>query len=287
MNFVYGIICHQLTNPLIFLVNELIESPNSIIIIHVDKKTDIHTIKSQIMEHAQIHFIEDRVDVQWGGYSQIDATLKLINYSQEFDYKYFSLLSGDDILLKDINTIENFLLESGKEFLGHDKCIDPIPRIKYLYPDFFYDRNKSFIKKIACKIVGKLHKLGFFNQNLDQLPTLYKGTSWFTLSQEAVQYILEYIEKKPNYDLAFRRSYCADEVYFHTIIYNSPFKDKLNLNYENTPPEMALRYIDWKTGPDYPRTLDHTDFEKMQKSNSLFARKLKSDIDFELLNKIF
>ncbi len=38
MNFVYGIICHQLTNPLMFLVNELIKSPHSIIIIHVDKK---------------------------------------------------------------------------------------------------------------------------------------------------------------------------------------------------------------------------------------------------------
>ena len=287
MNFVYGIICHQLTNPLIFLVNELIKSPHSIIIIHVDKKTDIHTIKSQILEHAQIHFIEDRVDVQWGGYSQIDATLKLLNYAQEFDYKYFSLLSGDDIPLKDVNTIEKFLLESGKEFLGHDKYVDPIPRVKYIYPDFFYERNKSFIKKIACKIVSNLHKLGFLKQNLDQLPILYKGTSWFTLSKEAIQYILRYIEKNPNYDVAFQKSYCGDEVYFHTIIYNSPFKENLNLDYGLTPPEMALRYIDWKTGPDYPRILDDMDFDRMQKSNTLFARKMKKNISFELLKKNF
>ena len=87
--------------------------------------------------------------------------------------------------------------------------------------------------------------------------------------------------------MAFQKSYCGDEVYFHTIIYNSPFKENLNLDYGLTPPEMALRYIDWKTGPDYPRILDDMDFDRMQKSNTLFARKVKKNISFELLKKNF
>ncbi len=45
MNFIYGIMCHQLTNPLVYLVNELIKSPNSKILIHVDKKSDLDHIK--------------------------------------------------------------------------------------------------------------------------------------------------------------------------------------------------------------------------------------------------
>jgi len=287
MNFVYGIICHRLTNPLIFLVEELIKSPNSIVVIHVDKKADIENIKINLPNSQQIHFLEDRVDVQWGGYSQIDATLKLLHYSKKFDYKYFSLLSGDDIPLMKVSDIEKYLIVQNKEFLGHDKIIDPIPRVKFIYPKFFFGKNKSIILKIKCRVFNLAQKIGFFNQNLDHLPKLYKGTSWFTLTKQAINYILDYITVNKFYDLAFKSSYCGDEVYFHTIIYNSPFKDKLNLNYESTPPEMALRYIDWKTGPDYPRTLDHTDLKKMMKSNLLFARKVKSDIDFKLLNQIF
>lgn len=41
MNFIYGVICHQLTHSLVFLVNELLKSPHSIILIHVDQKADL------------------------------------------------------------------------------------------------------------------------------------------------------------------------------------------------------------------------------------------------------
>lgn len=67
MNFIYGIMCHQLTNPLVYLVNELIKSPNSKILIHVDRKSDLDHIKKSLPSSSKIEFLTERVDVHWGG----------------------------------------------------------------------------------------------------------------------------------------------------------------------------------------------------------------------------
>ncbi|MFV5590727.1 beta-1,6-N-acetylglucosaminyltransferase [Acinetobacter variabilis] len=112
MNFIYGIMCHQLTNPLVYLVNELIKSPNSKILIHIGRKSDLDHIKKSLPSSSQIEFLTERVDVHWDGYTQIEATLKLLNYANQFDYSYFSLLSGDDIPLMPIENIDKYLLNS-------------------------------------------------------------------------------------------------------------------------------------------------------------------------------
>ena len=145
MNFIYGIMYHQLTNPLVYLVNELIKSPNSKILIHVDKKSDLDHIKKSLPSSSQIEFLKERVDVHWGGYTQIEATLKLLNYASQFEYQYFYFLSSDDIPLMPTESIEKYLLSSDQEYIGYELQADPRNRIKYLYPDFF------FIKEI-CKV---------------------------------------------------------------------------------------------------------------------------------------
>ena len=288
MNFIYGIICHQFTHPLIFLVSELIKSPHSIILIHVDQKSEIKHIRTSLPNSSQIYFLTERVDVQWGAYTQIEATLKLLNYANQFDYKYFSLLSGDDIPLMPIEHIEKYLLTSDQEYIGYEPLADPAHRVKYLYPAFFFIKEKSIVAKMKCKILTFLHKFGLFTQNIDQLPELYKGSQWFILSHQAVQYILDFIENNKNYDLAFRKSLCADEVYFHTILYNSYLNERIyHPEDEQEVAEGGLRYIDWMSGPDYPKILDESDFDKMKQSGMLFARKVKSNIALDLLEKHF
>lgn len=289
MKFIYGIICHRVTTSLQVLVDELSKSPNSIILIHVDKKSDINQFKREI-NNKNIIYISDRVDVKWGNFTQIEATLNLLNEARKYNFKYFSLLSGDDICVKPISQIEEFLSKSNQEYIGHDKFTDPIPRLKYTYSfDFLFKKasSKSLTENVLSKLIYQSFKIGLFKNNFYQdLPKLYKGTNWFTLTYESISYIYNYLDKNQNYIDAFKNSFCGDEVFFHTIIYNSPFKEKINLNYDLSPPMMALRYIDWKTGPDYPRTLDTSDFDKISLSNALFARKMSPDLTVKELNEI-
>ena len=51
--------------------------------------------------------------------------------------------------------------------------------------------------------------------------------------------------------------------------------------------ESFIRYIEWNSGPDFPKTLDENDFNKMKSSDMFFARKLEKDISLEKLKKFF
>ena len=289
MKFIYGIICHRVTTALQVLIDEISKSPNSIILIHVDKKSDINQFKKEL-NNKSIIYISDRVDVRWGSFTQIEATLNLLNEAKKYDFKYFSLLSGDDICVKPISQIEGFLSKSNQEYIDNEKFVDLTPRLKNIYSfNFLFKKglSKSFTEKVLSKLISVLFKIGLFkNEFYPQLPTLYKGTQWFTLTYDAILYIFDYLSKNQNYIPAFEKSFCGDEVFFHTIIYNSPFKEKINLNYDLSPQAlMALRYIDWKTGPDYPRTLDKSDFKRISSSNALFARKMSPDLTLKELNE--
>ena len=90
MNFIYGVICHQLTHSLVFLVNELLKSPHSIILIHVDQKADLASFHTQFGQHDQVYFLADRTDVRWGSYSQIEVMLKLLQEAQNMITAIFS-----------------------------------------------------------------------------------------------------------------------------------------------------------------------------------------------------
>ncbi|HGV3901192.1 TPA: beta-1,6-N-acetylglucosaminyltransferase, partial [Klebsiella pneumoniae] len=75
----------------------------------------------------------------------------------------------------------------------------------------------------------------------------------------------------------------ADEVIFHTAIKHLGREDIFHdENYIND----ALRYIDWVSGPEYPKILNEEDVDKIKKSNCIFARKFPHDIASELFYKI-
>ncbi|MEG1087361.1 MAG: hypothetical protein RSD79_04765, partial [Cetobacterium sp.] len=77
-------------------------------------------------------------------------------------------------------------------------------------------------------------------------------------------------------------------LFFQTILMDSKFKDKIwKLESEFDNNLMALRYIDWKKGPDFPRTLDESDYDDILKTETLFARKFNEKIDIEKYRKIF
>ena len=59
---------------------------------------------------------------------------------------------------------------------------------------------------------------------------------------------------------------------------NSPFKEKV-INDD-------IRYIDWTTGPEYPRTLTLDDFTKVRESNALFARKFSLTKDYAIIQRL-
>ncbi len=48
-----------------------------------------------------------------------------------------------------------------------------------------------------------------------------------------------------------------------------------------------MRYVDWDSGPEYPRTLRINDYEKVMETKNLFARKFDETVDMEIIDKIY
>lgn len=282
--FIYGLICHKLTNSLIFTVSKLCESQFNLVIIHIDSKTskkEYLEIFEKLSVYSNVKFIEfNRIDVKWGGVSQIFAMLELMKEALKYDFKYFSFISGDDIPLMSNKQLEKTLLESHNnhiQYIGICEKHDAKDRVQYKYPDYFFTKNRSLFTKLKIIIFLKIFKK--YNKIKYSFPRLYKGNTWFTVTDQVVQYVIDYVNENPDYIEAFRYSLCADEVFFHTIIFNSIYRSSVyNLGKGLNDCEMSLRYIDWETGPEFPKLLDNSDFNKLMNSNALFARKINPSL---------
>lgn len=287
MNFIYGILCHKVTNPLIYSVKKISSLSNTIVLIHVDRKSDIELFYHEFLNLKNVHIIKERCEVSWGGFSQIQSTLNLLKQAQDYEYKYFSLLSGDDIPLQSIEKFQEFLKKNPYEYIDLEASPDHnlINRIQYKYSPSFFQKNRTQTQKINCKINRLLFKLGLKKQDISSIPPLYKGSQWFTLSHEAITYIIDYILYNPEYVNVFKNSLCGDELFFHTILFNSSFRESIKTT--GIQSQSYLRFIDWESGPDYPKTLIEIDFPRLQKSLLFFARKIDTNISLEVLEAYF
>lgn len=281
MKKIFAITCHKLTQPLIHTVTYFSSFEENIVLIHVDKKSNIEDFL--FLKAKNVHFIENRISILWGNVSQIISTIELMKYSLKYEYEYFFLLSGDDIPLRSNKDLNNFLYKNIKyDFIhyqdGKTPYINPEDRVKYNYPSFFFLKKKTFYIRLKKFFVytfkDVFYKNKLFNDYKINIPKLYKGTNWFGLKKSTIVYISEYISNNPWFLDLFEKSVCGDEIFFHSII---KANDKIiifdNPNYGH----KALRYIDGVSGPEYPKILNEEDSSNMKKSNYFFARKVHED----------
>lgn len=225
--------------------------------------------------------ILNNVKVIWGDYSQIKTELLLfktaLNYPINFDY--FHLLSGVDLPIKPVDEIHAFFEKNkGFEFLEADNRekdkaqIDRKTNYYRILSCFGRPRHKvcrGILKKCNILILGVQKNILGVNRGRKNPFPFYRGTNWCDLSREAVSFLVAkecYIRRR------FRFTICADEIYKHSLLMNSPFRDKVYVAENNQ--RRCLRLIDWKRGAPYTWTID--DVEEIMCSRNLFARKFSS-----------
>ncbi|AJA46771.1 glycosyl transferase family protein [Clostridium pasteurianum DSM 525 = ATCC 6013] len=278
----YAIQCHKNPEQLNNLVDKISDKDVDIFI-HVDKKSSIINF---IEKKDNIYFTDKRFKVKWGHSSQFFATvelLKKIHKTGSYDYIHF--ISGQDYPIKCRDEIKSFFKENyGKQFiqyrpLPNDWPYNGMSRVLVHYPHFLF--ANEFTRKIMYKYEKLVMKITAFQRNIESLPQLYGGSCWFSITGDCMKYILEFLHKNPDYIKFFQNTHCGDEIFFQTILVNSKYRQHLfNDN---------MRYIDWSNGGASPKVLLEEDFQKLQNSHKLYARKLDYNMDsnlFEKLNEI-
>lgn len=270
---------------------KLLDYKNIDIFIHVDKKVkkfNYDLIKNNCQK-SNIYFTK-QMDVRWSTYSQIKCELLLLNEAmQKGKYQYYHLLSGVDMPIKKVDYIYHFFQKHyPKEFIAYEN-FDNInqsyqERIKYyhIFNDNLRSENKV-IRKISDKLYYntlKIERMLKINRLKNTELAIRKGANWFSITDKCAEYIVantKLIKKM------FSHSYCADELFIQTLIYNSSFRENIYRKFRDEH-QNIYRLIDWHRGSPY--TFRACDYQLIKKSSSFFARKFSTSLDNKIIKKI-
>jgi hypothetical protein len=250
------IIAHHQPNHLARLVRAL-DGCGSRIFVHVDAKVPLGPFQVAVPQQAKLAFVEDRLAVGWGELSVVEATLKLIDLAiaSGAEFRYFTLLSGSDYPIRPIGEIISRLRASNDEYLRVDRCLTDDPGGSHHH------------------VLGTLPGRRYFG-NL----TPFHGSMHWALTNKCVRYVRQFMADYPGF-LEFHRNVVApDEVFFHTIVKQSPFAAAIVQDFSNgihpNRTQHGLHFIDWRSPwPQADLTLDENNLDDLLASDCLFARK--------------
>ncbi len=284
MRFAYLIMADQRFDVLKELLKDLDDERNDIFL-HIDKKTkdyDVDELKGCIRK-GRLQFVRPMA-VYWGHSSQIQCVLNLLKAATKAAFHdYYHLLVGVEFPIKSQTEIYDFFARNyGKEFIGYD-IVDTryIDRIKYFYFWGKYARsNKKYEQKLydkCLKFVEWQKKNGINRVKKDG--TVYKkGYANWSITDDLARFFVKnesFIRKKMKY------TFCADEIFFHTLAYNSGFREKI-YDFDDEY-NSCMRITTWQNTNN---RLCLKDVDRLMKSGKLFARKIDGEDAIDLIYKI-
>jgi hypothetical protein len=271
----YLILAHRNLHQVTRLVERLV-SERATFFIHIDKKTDIASYEPKWRSLPRVQMAERRHICPWGEFGLVEATLGLMAAAlRHRSIQRLTLLSGQDYPIKPRRQIEDFSLGSHatQSFVEHFR----LPR-----SDWAGDGGMGRIQNWHVPIGGRVRSLGNFRLGLRRsLPyglSPYQGGQCWSLSRECADFVLEYVADHPRLVRFYRRSLCADESFFQTVLMNSP----LSARVENSD----LRFERWEADSSHPEVLTMADLPAIAASPALFAKKFDTDVDSAVLDRI-
>lgn len=197
--------------------------------IHVDQKADIGKFSG--IGGAGVFLSEERIPVYWCQISQVEATLLLMRQAlaRPENYDYFVFLQGSDYPIRSGAYIQRFFEENrGHEFISTTKIPAsgyPLSKINNLW----YPSDKP-VRRFAAKTLAKLGLAQRdYRKYLGGLEA-YAGHACWALSRDACQYIVRFAESNPHVEKYFQDACTPDEMYFQTVLGNSPFRSRTRRN---------------------------------------------------------
>lgn len=280
----YMIMAHHRFDILEEILKDIDDERNDIFL-HVDSKAaDFETGRYKKLIKRAHFVIVDRMDVHWGGFSQIQCVLMLLKIAVSFGYhSYYHFMVGVEFPLKTQNYIHKFFdTHSGYEFIGFDNYDNNyIERVKYYHIFNEYARNNTFFQKILNKIrifIVIVQKCIHFDLTKKYKISFKKGNANWSITHELALYI---ISKEEEIKKIYKHSFCGDEVFIHTLVYNSKFWNNV---YDKKDEYLSsMRIVNWEN-KNNRFCLD--DLNILLDSGRLFARKIDGKDAIELIKKI-
>lgn len=259
------------------LLNRLVRTfdhPDFAVYVNLDSKSEIDPAAID----ARARLVSRRRDIRWGGFDLVASTLdSLAEIESAGDYGYLIYVSGQDYPVWGAERIRRFLAEAnGRQFVHHAPLApggwpEAAERVEYAHYT-----GTSPVRRLASKALRGVNRALGLKRAMPAGLSAYGGSNWMTLSREAVAAILAYVAANPGYVEFMQTVSIPDELFFHTILMNSPLRE--------TVVNDNLRYIDWSERLPNPKVLTRADHAAIAASGKMFCRKVDSRSSLELLD---
>ena len=286
MKKAYVILVHKNPDQVYRLIQTL-DDGMSFFFVHIDIRSDFNQFRSLLSFGKKIEFVT-RVKTEWASFGLIEAILnglKAVKRSKEL-IEHIILLSGQDYPIKNNNYINEFIYQNQhKIYLEYFS----LPNSAKWKPNGgLYRVNKYFLglkpyQRYAAKTVNLIAEiLPFLKRQPYNGMKAFAGSMWWIIDRHTANYILEYVKKNPRYKDFHRYTFAPDELFFHTILLNSP---------DETIAEAIVnddkRFIIWRDNTSsHPENISKIHMDDLMNSDALFARKFDTGNDAEILNLV-
>lgn len=277
--------------------------------VHVDRKANIESFKTQTAGYPNVHYTAQRWDVKWGDYSVLGA---FVEYLKEVRCKapgsFIIHLSGQDYPVKSNHQIREFVEQHRQDiFMTYFSLPHPAwsgnGGLDRIYDWHFHlsERDMVSVKPLAftkqnMRAFAKtlLRKPALFRTLLCRFLTArsypldykvhYGGEFWMSMPEEVATRVLDLMQQRPDIERFYKYCRHPDETLLQTIILN---QDDLRIRVKNN----CLKYIDWsgKRG-QLPLTFTMEEDGELCRAaedpDLLFARKFDTRMDESVLDYI-
>ena len=301
INIAFLVLCHD-EEELLGRLSKFLLYGEDKVFVHVDRKVDINKFKNAVVGLKNVCFTENRFDVYWGGFNSVKATMELIKtaLNDNVYFDRFVLLQGRDYPLHSPEYMHNFFLSRrNEEFCKGSNVTKSKNPQDYMKCCGWWnrDRTTNFFSKIANKFFAFLntkvcikYRRGYFKTRTLKWD-VFKGWAQISLTRECALFVLNTYEKMPRYNKFMKHRFPPDEIYIHTIIYNSRFRERISSFY--LIPKANASWFDSAlnlTYFEYPSKVvifkDLSEYDELLKTKALFIRKVSSKDSRLLLDEI-
>lgn len=240
--------------------------------VHVDRKTPRSTHDEMVarVQDLDVHFLPRHVS-HWGGFGHVLATLKGIDHvvAERIPFDYAVLVTGQDYPLRPAAELAHTLgAADGRSFMNHWR----LP-----YAPWGSRGGLDRVQDWHLITYRRLHLAVPLRRRLPLGLEPFGGGAYWCLSRRAIDFVHGFVHANPQVVRFFRHVFVPDEIFFQTILMNSPLHNEI----END----NLRYVEWSREPA-PAVLGVDDLDAMLCSGKLFARKFDPTVDDAVLAEL-
>ena len=242
--------------------------------VHIDRKVNIEPFYTGLRDLPNVTFVEKRIRVYWGGYSQVEMQMALIEEMLQRNVRYLRVinLTGTDYPIVSGETLYDKLSKTQVEYIcGFDVNSERRTgkkRMVYKYSRFYLMDTPRVIRAM----IKRLCLPRFYYRNFEM--PMYYGSEYWALTYNCLKELYKaYGENKPLQRL-LRYSFVPSEAWIHTVFFNSDWRKNALQQQEDSDDLINLSPITYFKYTDSIQILDENDYDDIVSSGRLFARKI-------------